>query len=134
MELNVITSKLLPLTTILPDVPKAIARALALLDANIPTVKVLLFKVIVPEVSVNAPVATVNVGLPDKEILISDLFTVVIADTAVEATVTTAAVPELVSKIAVSAFVGGPNPPAPPVLVAQFVVLALFQVPFPPTQ
>ena len=33
-----------------------------------------------------------------------------------------------------SALVGGPEPPAPPELPDQFVVLLLFHVPAPPTQ
>jgi hypothetical protein len=42
--------------------------------------------------------------------------------------------PEFASKIAASALVGAEAPAAPPVLVDQFVVLAVSQVPEPPTQ
>ena len=53
---------------------------------------------------------------------------------AVAVTVTVAVAPELASKLTVSADVGGPEPPAPPEEVDQFVLAALSQVPEPPTQ
>jgi hypothetical protein len=61
------------------------------------------------------------------------LLCVVLNETAVLATVTVP-VPELVSKVTVSAFVGAAVPPAPPDAVAQLVVVVASQVPAPPTQ
>jgi hypothetical protein len=96
------------------------------------TVSVCVFNVSVPAVSVSVPVQ--SVGLPDNERLMSALLTVVTDDVAVAATVTIAAVPELASKVAVSALVGAEAPAAPPVVADQFAVELASQVPEPPTQ
>jgi hypothetical protein len=112
-------------------VPNAIERVLLLFELKKAAVNVLLFSVIVPAVSV---VVWLNVGLPDNDKFMSDLLIAQAKQVAVDATVTVAAVPLLLSKFTESAANGGPKPPAPPVEVAQFVVLALSQVPEPPTQ
>jgi hypothetical protein len=123
----------LPLVTLIAPVPKAIALVFALLELKTRTVNVKLFSVIVPAVNVNTP-ETPSVQLPVKDKLISDLLIFTVFATAVEATETTAAVPELASKFTMSAAKGGPKPPGPPDKAAQLVVLTLSQVPDPPTQ
>jgi hypothetical protein len=112
-------------------VPNAIERVLLLFELKKTAVNVLLFSVIVPVVRNVVPS---NVTLPDNEMLMSDLLMTQVVQVAVDATVTVAAVPLLLSKLTVSPVRGGPKPPAPPVNTAQFVVLALSQVPEPPTQ
>ncbi len=120
-----------PVTTILP-VPNATDRIAVPLDENTAVVRVLEFKLIAPVFSVTE--VTASVGLPDNDNVMSDLLIVAAALVAVAATVTVAAVPEFVSKVTLSALVGGPLPPAPPVVSAQLVVDVLFHVPLPPTQ
>jgi len=97
-------------------------------------VNVLPLRFIAPVVSVKVPAEVQSVGLPDRDRTMSDLLTVVLDEAAVDATVTVAAVPELESKVAVSAVVGADAPDAPPVVADQFAVLELSQVPEPPTQ
>jgi hypothetical protein len=128
--LNMLT--LVPVTTIFPPLPKASVRALVLLEENDPVVNVLPSILIVPVVSVQTPVH--NVGLPDNNKVMSDLLTVVVEDTAVDVTVTVAAVPELASKVAVSVAVGGPAGVGPPDVSDQLALLELSQVPEPPNQ
>jgi hypothetical protein len=105
-----------------------------LLDANRPTVRVLLLSVNVPDVSVKLFDGTASVALPLRLNVMSDLSTVVAVATAVEATVTVAAVPELASKKTTSAVVGADTPPAPPDVAAQLTVELASHVPEPPTQ
>jgi hypothetical protein len=112
-------------------VPNAIERVLLLFELKKAAVNVLLLSVIAPAVNVVVPA---NVTLPDNEMLMSDLLMTQVVQAAVDATVTVAAVPLLLSKLTVSPVIGGPKPPGPPVNKAQFVVLELFQVPEPPTQ
>jgi hypothetical protein len=112
-------------------VPKAIVLAFELSVINLEVVHVLLLSVTVPVVRVVVPE---NVGEPDNDRLMSDLLIVQAAHTAVAVTSTTAAAPLLVSKTTVSPLVGTAAPPAPPDEADQFAVLALFQVPEPPTQ
>jgi len=99
---------------------------------NVGVVSVLPERLIVPFVNVTEE--TAKVVLPDSVSVISDLFTVVVDDVAVAATVTVADVPELLSKVAESADVGAEAPAAPPVVAAQCVVEELSHVPDPPTQ
>jgi hypothetical protein len=120
--------------TISPLAPKSIVLAFELFEVNLPTVTTLLLRAIVPAVNAKNPLLGASVGLPEKLKVMSDLLTVVLSATAVAATVTTADVPELESKITVSALFGGPLPPAPPLVVDQFAVETLFHVPEPPTQ
>jgi len=112
--------------------PNAIVRAFVLLEENDPVVSVKVLSVIVPAVSVQAPVH--NVGLPDSDKFMSALLIVVLKDTAVDVTVTVAAVPELASKLTVSAAVGFEAVGVPPELVANCVFPVPLQVPVPPTQ
>jgi len=99
---------------------------------NVGVVSVLPARLIVPFVNVTE--VTASVGLPDRVSVMSDLFTVVVDDVAVAATVMVAAVPELLSKVAESADVGAEAPAAPPVVAAQCVVVVPSHVPEPPTQ
>ena len=69
---------------------------------------------------------SVNVGLPPEK-------TIRVLHVAVDAMVTVG-LPELLSKYALSALVGLPAPPGPPLEDAQLLVNVLFQVPLPPTQ
>jgi hypothetical protein len=64
----------------------------------------------------------------------SALLIVVLEDTAVEVTVTVAAVPELASKVTVSASVGSKRVATPPEVIANCVFPVPLQVPVPPTQ
>jgi hypothetical protein len=96
------------------------------------TVSVCVFNVSVPAVNASVPVQ--SVGLPDNERLMSALLTVVLDDVAVAATVTIAAVPELASKVAVSALVGAVAPGIPPDVADQLRMLKLSHGPEPPTQ
>lgn len=76
--------------TMLPD-PNAIDRVRLLFELKIPTVKLLLLSVIVPEVSENVLAAVLSSAEPDKERLTTPpvgLATTVLRATAVEATVT----------------------------------------------
>jgi hypothetical protein len=114
--------------------PNAIARVLALFELKMPVDSVNPLSVIVPVVSVNVPAAVQSVAVPDNDKLMSALSTVVLRETAVDATVTVAAVPEFASNVTVSAFVGADAPLPPPEVADQFVVEVLFQVPEPPTQ
>jgi hypothetical protein len=123
----------LPVKTILP-VPNATVLAFELLLLKTPQVSVFAPSVIVPDVSVKVPVATQRVGLPLRLKLMSDLSIVADEDTAVAATVTVAAAPELASKNTASAEVGAEAPLAPPDVADQLVVDVLFHVPVPPTQ
>jgi hypothetical protein len=114
--------------------PNAMDLVFELLLANLPTLKTKSLSVKAPAVNVKVPAAVQSVGLPDKDKLMSDLLTVVLVDTADAATVTVAAVPELASKLTISALFGGPAPAAPPLLADQFAVEELSHVPLPPTQ
>jgi hypothetical protein len=64
----------------------------------------------------------------------SALLIVVFKDTAVAVTVTVAAVPELASKLTVSAAVGFKAVATPPEVIANCVFPVPLQVPVPPTQ
>jgi hypothetical protein len=130
---NTVAAAVVLVSVMLP-VPKAIARVLVLLELKIPVLSVNPAKLIVPAVNVKVPAVVQRVGLPDSVRVISALLTVVLKETAVAATVTVAAAPELASKVAVSAAVGTPALPTPPESDAQWVVVALSQVPDPPTQ
>jgi hypothetical protein len=111
--------------------PKAIVRALELLEMNEPQVNVLLLSVKVPVVSVTAPVM---VGEPDRLRLISAVLIVQADAVAVDATVTVAAVPLFASKVTVSADVGADASGAPPEVADQLSMDTLSHVPDPPTQ
>jgi len=116
-------------------VPNAIDLAEVPLELNILVLKVKLFKVIAPVNKVTAPVVELlSVALPESDKFISDLLISMLPQTAVEATVTVAAVPELASKFAKSAVVGADAPAAPPEVKDQLVVELASQVPEPPTQ
>lgn len=121
------------LTVIFPD-PNAIVRAFVLFEENKPVVSVKVLSVIVPAVSVQVPAAVHNVGFPDSDKLMSALLIVVLKDTAVDVTVTVAAVPELASKLTVSAAVGFKTVATPPEVIANCVFPVPLQVPVPPTQ
>lgn len=124
------TVVLFPVMAKLP-VPKAIVRALELLEMNEPQVNVLLLSVKVPVVSVTAPVM---VGEPDKLRLISAVLIVQADAVAVDATVTVAAVPLFASKVTVSADVGADASGGPPEVADQLSMDTLSHVPDPPTQ
>jgi len=115
-------------------VPKASTRVLLLFELNNPVDNVKVLSVKVPAVSVQVPAAVHSVGLPDNDKLISDLLIVVLKDTAVDVQVTVAAVPELASKVTVSAFVGFERVATPPEVIANCVFPVPLQVPVPPTQ
>jgi hypothetical protein len=115
-------------------VPKASTRVLLLFELNNPVDNVKVLSVKVPAVSVQVPAAVHSVGLPDNDKLISDLLIVVLKDTAVDVQVTVAAVPELASKVTVSAFVGFKRVATPPEVIANCVLPVPLQVPVPPTQ
>jgi len=110
------------------------ALVVLLLLLKTPVESVLLLRVSVPPRSEKMPAGVQSVGDPDNDKFMSDLLTSVFRDTAVAATVTVAAVPELASKKTLSAFVGALAPEAPPEVSAQFAVELLFHVPLPPTQ
>jgi len=124
---------LTPVSVMLP-VPKASVRVLLLLELNKPVDNVKVLSVKVPAVSVQVPAAVHNVGLPDNDNSISDLLIVVLNDTAVDVTVTLAAVPELASKFTVSAAVGFKAVATPPEVIANCVFPVPLHVPVPPTQ
>ena len=124
---------LTPVNVMLP-VSKFSTRVLLLLELNNPVDNVKVLSVKVPAVSVQVPAAVHSVGLPDNDKLISDLLIVVLKDTAVDVTVTVAAVPELASKVTVSALVGSKRVATPPEVTANCVFPVPLQVPVPPTQ
>ena len=119
----------LPVITTLP-VPKSIVRELLLFDKNELHVKVLDPRDNTPAVKVNKPdivwlAPSVNPSV--------ELFRVAMAQTDPLAVVQVP-VPELLSKITVSAATGAEAPPAPPDVADQLVVLLASHVPVPPTQ
>jgi hypothetical protein len=77
-------------------VPNAIALVFALAELNLPHVRVNVLSVIVPVVSVKVPAVVQSVGLPVSDKLMLTLLTVVLSETAVDATDTTPE-PELAS-------------------------------------
>jgi len=99
---------------------------------NVGVVSVLPARSILPLVNVTE--VTASVGLPDRVSVMSDLFTVVVDEVAVAATVTAAEVPELLSNVTTSADVGADAPAVPPVVADQCVVEEPSHVPEPPTQ
>jgi hypothetical protein len=115
-------------------VPNEIARVEDPDELKEPVLRVNPFKFNVPVVKVKVPAAVHSVGLPDNNKVMSDLLIVVLKDTAVDVTVTVAAVPELASKVTVSALVGSKRVATPPVVIANCVFPVPLQVPVPPTQ
>jgi hypothetical protein len=109
-------------------------RVFALEELNLPTVSVKTLRFNAPAVNVKVPAAVHSVGLPVSVSAISDLLTVVLKDTAVDVTRTVAPVPELASKLTVSALVGFKAVGTPPEVTANCVFPVPPHVPEPPTQ
>jgi hypothetical protein len=121
---------LLPVKTILPDVLKLIDLVLAVADEKVVLVKTLLFKFIAPAVNVNAPPNVNDAPRVNVTVEVLKVTDVATAPTAV----VQVPVPELESKVTVSAATGAEAPDAPPEVEAQFAVLLASHVPVPPTQ
>lgn len=136
IPVTVVVSKIVVLTpvNVMLPVPKASTLVLVLLELNSPVDNVKVLSDMVPAVSVQVPAAVHSVGLPDNDRVMSALLIVVLKDTAVDVTVTVAAVPELASKVTESALVGSKTVGAPPVVTANCVFPVPLQVPVPPTQ
>jgi hypothetical protein len=88
-----------------------------------------------PDVRTNPEPTTDDIlTLPDKDRVISDLFTVMFPALAVLLTETVAFVPLAELKNTASIAIGADAPPAPPDVADQFAVETLSHVPDPPTQ
>lgn len=122
----------LPVRLNLP-VPNAIVLVFELDELKRPQVKVNVLSVIVPVVSVKVPAVVQSVGLPVRDKLMLTLLTVVLVETAVDATDTTPE-SEFASNVAVSRIVGAVAPAAPPLVADQLAVDRMSHVPAPPTQ
>jgi hypothetical protein len=119
----------LPVSVIAP-VPNAMVRVPAPVEAKERLVRVNVCNVSVPDVSVNAPDNVSPAPNVRPTVLLLNATEVQIAPAAV----VQVPVPELVSKVTVSAATGADAPEAPPEVAAQFAVELAFHVPVPPTQ